>query len=250
MENKTTITNFRDVGGCPTKDGKLESGYFYRSGQLDQISEEEKTFLKENCKIKKIFDFRSAKEVKEMPDESINGIAYQNIDILASATENGASLEAMLNDLSQIKQSMLDTYTEIVTSQSAHQGYQSFMLQLLDKKEPILFHCFAGKDRTGFGAALILKVAGASEKTIMSDYLLTNQLRKKANQKLLNQYKDQYSSEELKSLETALCVDQSYLEHAFALIQKEYGGFDRYLVEVLQLPKDFQECFQEAYVIK
>lgn len=250
MTEETMITNFRDIGGCSVKNGKLKPGYFYRSGQLDKLDIKQESFLKNDCGIKKIFDFRSEKEVREMPDKVIQGIDYQNIDILASATSNGASLDSMLNDLSRIDQSMIDTYTNIVVSKSSHEGYHDFMMQLLEKKEPVIFHCFAGKDRTGFGAALILKIAGASDDTIMTDYLLTNQLRKKANEELLNQYKDQYTEEELQQLEIALCVNKRYLQHAFSLIEKEYGDFEQYLIQALKLPVDYTVRFQNEYVVQ
>lgn len=250
MDQIDGITNFRDIGGCHLEKGKLASGYFYRSGQLDTVTDEQKNFLRQTCHIKKIFDFRSAEEVANTPDQEIEGIQYQHIDILASATENGASLTAMLDDLAQVDQNMMETYTQIVMSDSAHRGYHDFLMQLLAKKEPILFHCFAGKDRTGFAAALILSIAGASNADVMHDYLQTNSLRKEANQQLLAQFQSQYNAEELKQLEVALRVDPRYLTHAYNLIQQKYGSLDRYFREALKLPKDYVENFRHTYVVQ
>ena len=68
---------------------------------------------------------------------------------------------------------MQDTYRGFVR-QNTHR-FQEFFGHLLAAQEPTVFHCTAGKDRTGFAAALVLHALGASEEEVMFDYLLTNE---------------------------------------------------------------------------
>lgn len=243
------ITNLRDIGGYTGDKGILKSGYFFRSGELVNLSQEDKDYLAKECKIKKVFDFRSQQEITSEPDSSISGIEIENIDILASAVEKSASVQDMLLHSQDIEEEMITTYKNIVMCDSAKKGYKTFLEEILSLKEPILFHCFAGKDRTGFAAALILKIAGISDNDIMKDYLKTNAERKVANQELIDKLKPQLSSEQLKALPVALTVESKYLMAAKDEIIKNYKTFDNYLVEGLQLEKDYASEFRNAFIL-
>jgi protein-tyrosine phosphatase len=118
--------------------------------------------------------------------------------------------------------------------------YRSFPLEhasayaiLLDRAAdpggvPLLFHCSAGKDRTGFGAALVLRALGVPMKTAIDDYLLTN---------------DHWQGP---SVMYQLAPDMrlalggahaEYLEASFEAIDDEYGSLDRYLEKALGFGK-------------
>lgn len=246
--NDKGLVNFRDIGGIRVPSGELQPGYFFRSGQIAGISKEQTAFLQDQCRIRDVYDFRSTDEVKQAPDSAISGAKYYHIDILSDKTSNGASLGAMITDGNQVHENMLKTYESIVLSQSAQQGYHDFMTDLLADDAPILFHCFAGKDRTGFAAAVILKVAGADDQQIMDDYLLTNQLRVKANEDLLNRFKNEMNQQQLDNLHTALLVDADYLRHANDVLLEHFGSFDGYLKNGLDLPSDYVARFREKFV--
>lgn len=77
-------------------------------------------------------------------------------------------------------------------------------------QEAILFHCFAGKDRTGIGAALILSALGVEHSYILEDYLKTNEQRKTANEQIIAQYQANGTPlAEIQQLETLLYVKKS-----------------------------------------
>ncbi|WEV44562.1 tyrosine-protein phosphatase [Streptococcaceae bacterium ESL0687] len=244
------ITNFRDIGGYEGQGGRLEEGIFFRSGQLVDLNEEQENFLKDTCKLDRIYDFRSIEEVNEDPDTDLSDIVYNHLDVLADLNQGGAfSLEDMFTELGDIDEAMLRTYEEIVLSQSARSSYREFLLDLIDKKESRIFHCFAGKDRTGWGAYLILKIAGVSEEDILEDYLETNKARKEANDLIINQYRDQITDEEVAALESALTVKEEYLNHAVKTIDENYGSFENYLLEGLELPANYQSTFKDMYLL-
>lgn len=174
------LTNFRDIGDVSVKNGRLKEGYFYRSGQLVDLDQSDSYYLMNTCKISKIYDFRSPKERKEAPDKKLGKVSYESIDLLESTNKkDSVSLQAMLENANNIEAAMLTTYEDLVKSDSASIGYRQFLEDILARNSPCIFHCFAGKVRTGVAAALILKIAGASNQDILADYLQTNQSRKR-----------------------------------------------------------------------
>lgn len=241
------ITNFRDIGGIAVQSGTLQEKVFFRSGELTDLTASDETFLEKDCQLKKVYDLRSAEEIKDKPDMTMPGVTIEHLDILASAASNGASLSGML-DSKDIKGTMLETYTELVTSDSALKGYSTFLTEILQKNQPILFHCFAGKDRTGFAAALLLKIAGASDEQIRTDYLKTNTERKAANQEIINSMKDKLTDDQLNVLQIGLVVDESYLVHAKEVLVSKFGTFENYLSTGLHLPQDYVQQFRKMYV--
>ncbi|WP_429973562.1 tyrosine-protein phosphatase [Enterococcus sp. AZ163] len=246
------LANFRDIGGIPVEAGNFKSGYFYRSGQLTDLSEQDIRSLKKDYKIKKIYDFRSAQEIEEQPDTEIDGIEKENIDILQSvASINMAALNNMQGiDSKNVKNAMIETYSSLITSESAIEGYKQFLEGILDKNTPLVFHCFAGKDRTGIAAAIILKIAGATDEQIMNDYLKTNSSRVSINREILSTFKSTLTKDQLKALNIALLVDKSYLIHAQEVLNKTYGSFEGYLFEGLKVQKDYIDTFREKFVIR
>lgn len=79
-----SVVNFRDIGGFPTQQGTVvKTGHFFRSGELVNVAQADQQKLVEDYQIKRIYDFRSAAETQERPDDSIQGTNYLHIDILA-----------------------------------------------------------------------------------------------------------------------------------------------------------------------
>lgn len=122
------------------------------------------------------------------------------------------------------------------------------MLTLINDPVPTAFHCFAGKDRTGVAAALILKSLGVSDEQIFADYLKTITARKQENQAILDYLRDQLTSSQLQDVAVALTVQKSYLERYFKAIKQNYGDFDNYLIKGLDLPLDFKTKMRQIYL--
>ena len=226
-----SVVNFRDIGGFPTQQGTVvKTGHFFRSGELVNIAQADQQKLVEDYQIKRIYDFRSAAETQERPDDSIQGTNYLHIDILPD--------EAM--DMA---------YKEMVLSNSGRKGYQTFFENFLSyPQEAILFHCFAGKDRTGIGAALILSALGVEHSYILEDYLKTNEQRKTANEQIIAQYQANGTPPaEIQQLETLLYVKKEYLATALQAIEKEFGSVEGYLKEGLGLPLSAKKDMLSLY---
>lgn len=247
-----TLVNFRDLGNIVTLDNKkVVSHQFLRSGEIVNISEKDKETLTKIYGLKKIIDFRGDTEASQSPDDTLVGVIYEHIDILGESANQGASLEELLSPKYDPKKAMMTIYEELVLSENAQKGYSKFLSDFINQpNETTLFHCFAGKDRTGFGAALILHSLNVSRKAIEEDYLKTNESRKPANQAILAEMKEKGASEkQMSNMLIMLNVDKAYLDYAFELIETHYNSVENYFTTVLNLPETFSEDMKKLYTI-
>lgn len=245
--------NFRDLGGKVGYNGrKVKSRKLLRSGQLTNLSDKEKTILLDEYNLKNIVDFRDAKEVVNKPNDNLGDIDYFHINIMKDTKVKVVNMENAQEYLhaEEMRQFMLDVYEEIMLNDTAHKGYSDFVNLLLQENSgSTLFHCFAGKDRTGIGAAIVLHILGISQEEILSDYLLTNEKRKEANMQIINSLKEKGLPEEgQEAFLVALSVEKEYLLSAFDVARKEYGSFDKYIQKALQIGVDEQEELRQIYL--
>ncbi|MFT9173743.1 MAG: tyrosine-protein phosphatase [Liquorilactobacillus satsumensis] len=246
-DKTTSITNLRDIGGYTAAQGRLKTGVFFRSGELCSLTSADATFLEKDLNLKKIYDFRRPAEIETRPDVVLQNVAYENISIISSPGQANPSLKNMVIT-DDIENYMLSVYSELVLSHSAQDGYHKFLNELLHTPQPIIFHCFAGKDRTGFAAALLLKIAGVGTDDIYADYLKTNEARKAENAQILQQFATKLSDTKLKALAVSLNVKAEYLQYAFKLIREKFGNFDNYLKGGLNLEDGYAEKFRQLYL--
>lgn len=251
----SSITNFRDIGGIKNKEGKqVIPKTFFRSGELSQLTKEQSTDLENTYRLAKIVDLRSQQEVSQRPDVDVPKTEYVHIDILKNVQDEGASMDdfAQIGTPENAQNYMKKLYKEITLDPTAQKGYQKFFEEILslEAQEGLLFHCFAGKDRTGIGAALILESLSVPQTAIYADYLLTNQLRQKENQLLIQQAKASgLQALNLKALEVALNVDKSYLDEFYQTVAANYGSIDAYLTTALKLDQDSKKILQQRFLI-
>jgi protein-tyrosine phosphatase len=133
---------------------------------------------------------------------------------------------------------MQDTYRGFVRH-NTHR-FAEFFAYLLESAEPTVFHCTAGKDRTGFAAALLLHAVGASHEEVMRDYLLTNE-----RVKLPDGARFGLAPEAAAVL---WGVRPEFLEAAYEAVRSDYGGLDRYFKEALGLGSRQRERLRELYL--
>lgn len=245
--------NFRDLGGMTGIHGKkVRFGRLLRSGGVTDLTSDDITLLQDSYPLAKIIDFRSSEEVTHSPDVTIPGSEYIHLDIFADVPEIAPTKDYMkrLKSPQMVDEFMLRTYELLVTAPACLEKYTHFLRLLLATSEgAVLFHCQAGKDRTGIGAAIILSIFGVSRDDIFTDYLLTNEMRQEANLKLLDTLKEQgVPSEKLEVLLVALQVKEEYLQHAFSTIETQYGSMDLFIRDALQMTADEIKQFQTMFL--
>ena len=243
--------NFRDLGGYKTSDGKtVKWGKLYRSGVLTNLTEADYHYL-ENRDIATVVDFRSTEERASEPTNWRAG----EVDHLTWNYEMMADWEAefgkVLRTPGFTRQDLVGLmdrgYVGLVQQQTPH--YKAMFERLIESDDALLFHCSAGKDRTGIGAALILTALGVDRDTIEQDYLLTNEVIKNTKHDLMELPED--ATDKQKQMyaffaqlppevrDVLAGVEASWLESAFAEMEREYGSVDGYIQQALDV--DAQE---------
>lgn len=248
-----TLTNFRDIGGYVGADGRIvKRCRLLRSAEPVNLSPSDKIELVQDYKLRTIVDFRSKREALQSPDDVIENVRNNLVDILADTGENDMSHDAFMRKatVDTMQSYMLRLYSTVAADKTACRGYREFIDLLLDLDEgATLFHCFAGKDRTGIAAAIILTILGVSREDIFDDYLETNFARREANEReYAAAYKSGVSEAEVSALKIAMCVQREYLQATFDTAEKIYGSFDNFLANALQLTHNDKRHLQDLYL--
>lgn len=248
-----TLVNFRDIGGYKTNEGrKVKKKRLLRSAEVVSLSSKDHNRLLSDYQLKTIIDLRGQDEIKEKPDDEIKDVEYCNIDVMKELKKRTASKAGMMTLLERRdpEEHMMSIYKEFVLNRGAQESYRQFVKELNTKEEgSTLFHCFAGKDRTGMAAVIILKILGVHQDDIFEDYLLTNVQREQANSVLLKEAeKNGLTLSQLEALEVAMSVRASYLHYALSIIDNEFGNFFGYLEKGLQLNEQDFSTLKELYL--
>jgi protein-tyrosine phosphatase len=224
--------NFRDLGGYKTKEGKtVKMGLLYRSAALNTLTDADVVKIAA-LNIKYDFDFRGPYEVKTAPDKIPAGTMRIS---LPAGSENVGDSNYMKNMGRYMKSdSFLISFYTVLTP--FKDRYMPLFDSLISNKNasPILFHCTAGKDRTGIAAALILYALGVNEETIFNDYEATNYYRRNENAKAIAQMTKYYGMDE-KVASSMMGAKKEYIQSTFTTIKAQYGTIDNYLEKVMGL---------------
>lgn len=175
------INNFRDIGGYSISGSSghyVRRSLLYRSADPYKVTEAGRATL-ESLKIRTVFDLRSKPEVARAVLggienlTSVPGLEYRFTPVFPDQDASPEALAVRYKDYAHGGvEGFTRAYTDILNN--GHQAYREIFLHLRDRPDDaILFHCSAGKDRTGVLAALILKCAGIDDETIAREYELT-----------------------------------------------------------------------------
>lgn len=185
--------NFRELGGIPAADGRrVRRGLLYRSGDLDQLTTGADWENLTGLGLRFVLDLRSKGESIEHPDPVLPGA--EQLRICAMRHGDGSEmdfspeglqriLEEKTRDEQRLGRTMDDYewYTALYNRMPfGNPAYRTLFRLLEEGRTPLLFHCTAGKDRTGFAAILILLALGVDRDTALADYMLTNVYRREA----------------------------------------------------------------------
>lgn len=237
--------NFRDLGGYVTQSGKhVKWGKIYRSAALNNLTDADLEKLQQ-LSIAKVIDFRGPYEIKSAPDKIP---AHAKGINLPAGSENVGDSNYMKNMLKSMKNdSAILTFYNNITPFGDR--YRPMFEQLLgtNKDSSLLFHCTAGKDRTGIAAALILSALGVDQKTILEDYAATNYYRRNENVKAIKGMVMMYKLDE-EVATNMMAARESYLLSTFNVINAQYGSMENYLEKVMGLDKTKRKALQAKFL--
>lgn len=224
--------NFRDLGGIVTKDNAtIKSNYLIRTDELSRLNEKDLNLLAD-LKVKSIVDFRTSNERKSSVDKV--PLTCENefhLDIMAA--NMNSFMDKMQSGEKDYKNMMQQFYTDLVLEENAVKEFKEFFSILQNEENcSIIYHCTAGKDRTGIATALILESLHVDWDIIESDYLLSNQFLEKKYKAYIEQNP---------SLKDIFLVQKEYLEGAFEQIRKSYYSVEDYLTDKLKVDIDLMK---------
>lgn len=231
-------SNFRDLGGYKTIDGRTTRWrHIFRSNHLGQLTAADVEIVRA-LGVRSAFDFRGVEE-RTSGVCVVNEIAVHSLPIEPTVV---AALRAELVAGTLTAAVALELMRESYRNYVRHNTHSFRMLfgHLLEDRAPLVIHCTAGKDRTGFASALILHALGVSEDVIAEDYLLTNRHYKR----------DATAATDLpEDVRNAIGnVEASYLAAAFEAVGKEYGDLETYLRDGLKLGTAERTALKERYL--
>lgn len=235
------IANFRDLGGYANEQGQqVKWGVLYRSGTFAHSSRADLQGLQQ-LQLATLVDFRSGGEKDEEPNQLPQPASFTVIEIPTLDEGNKALVGEVMErvesgnfDGFDPDQFMLEANRQFATEFTPQ--FRQFIHTVLDAGgKPVVWHCSAGKDRTGFASAILLRVLGVPQETVMHDYMESKQhaLDARKNQLLLLRvFKGEEAADKLAIM---MGVEEAWLRAAFEEIDARWGSFDNYVREGLQL---------------
>lgn len=216
--------NVRDLGGYPTRSGGVTRwGAVYRGDRLDELTPGDLARLAE-LGITTVFDLRSAEERERFPDP----MPSVHVSVVSRMVANRPPVDfASLVDHDHGVRFMRDLYVGLLEHAGPEIGEVLSGLAAPDAL-PAMFHCTAGKDRTGVVAALLLEWLGVDRDTVLDDFELSRQYhRVDASSRAFRNMVDRGISPEAAA--GALGAERSTMAHALGVLDDRYGGIRAYL---------------------
>lgn len=239
--------NVRDIGGYATKDARfIKWKKLYRAGKLSGIPTENLDQLK-TLNIKSICDFRTNSEQQKSPDkwyqlETLNRYSLPIGEGRINQPEwivKAKRGDDMNNYLYQANKSYV--------SKNAHQFKAFFDILLDESNYPLIYHCTAGKDRTGFATVLLLSVLEVDHSIILRDYLLTNEYLTEHSQIDLDKAASYFGISKAQ-LQPVFMAKKAFLQGAFDAIKDDFGTMEQFLQEAIGIGPEEKKHLQSLLV--
>jgi protein-tyrosine phosphatase len=236
--NLEGASNFRDLGGYPSGDGRMVRWrQIFRSNHLGHLTEADIVIVRQ-LGVRSAFDFRGREEraaaLCAMAEITVHSLPIEPTVVAALRARLAAGC-LTAEDALEIMRESYRNYVRLSTD-----SFRSLFAHLLEDRAPLVIHCTAGKDRTGFACALILHALGVPDDVIAGDYLLTNRFYRRdpaASTDLPHDVRDAIGS-----------VDASFLAAGFEAVQADYGGLEGYLRDGLGIGAQERAALQARYL--
>ncbi len=221
-------SNFRDLGGYAAADGRVvRRGAVFRSAHLGNLTDDDRAALG-RIGVRTVVDLRGVNEAAETPHR-IDGtgarIVGAHIEPGVRERIRGAVADGSANP-HLMMQFLTDHYRDY--PRRCAPGFRTLFATLSDgTHRPLVFHCTAGKDRTGFASALLLTLLGVPWDAVMEDYLRTNEL--------WTGHIGRYPELDIDTRAAIVEARTPYLEAAFEVVRADFGGPEQFAERALGL---------------
>ena len=233
-------SNFPDLGGYVGRDGRaVRWRRLFRSDHLAGLSAADQSKLAA-LGVAHALDFRGVDESAATP-YSLPGVQQRTLSIEPTVVQQLQSLEAQGQALTEAVTVglMKDLYRALVIDHA--QRFAELFDHLLSTDAPLVFHCTAGKDRTGLAAAFILLALGVPQDVVRQDFLLSNALYRRPAGTV-------HSPLPAEALAVLWRVREEFLDAALQAIDAEAGGLQTYLTQRLGLTPAARNALAARYL--
>jgi len=244
----TGSPNFRDAGGYNADGGVLDWGRIFRSGHLAYLTPDDEARLAD-LELDMVIDLRRPDERDLEPSKLPEGVTVVGAEITPGSQSSVIYADAKrLGGAQAMFDFMRDINREFVVSQSHHFA-DVFAAFLENGAQRVLFHCSAGKDRTGFAIAMLQLALGVALEDIEADYLLSRRYYRAEDQ--LARVRDKYPVDHLsdEELRPMMYAELPYLHEALAAIDETWASRRDYLKEGLGLGDSERRELRRRFVI-
>ena len=233
-------SNFRDLGGYQGEGGRhVRWRKLFRSDHLAALTPDDLAAFGA-LGVTRAFDLRGAAE-RAAVSYDLPGVTQYPLPIEPTVVQR---LKDLLEAGEQVTpeisvELMRHTYRAFVHDNA--ERFATLFQHLLSSDEPLVFHCTAGKDRTGFAAALLLEALGVPRDVMMQDYLLTNELYRMP---VLDE-----SRTPREVLEVLWRVQASFMDAALHAVDQDFGGMPSYLAQQLNVGQAERRRLESLYLV-
>ncbi|HWN90996.1 MAG TPA: tyrosine-protein phosphatase [Verrucomicrobiae bacterium] len=225
--------NIRDLGGLPTRDGLTRRGVMIRSDNVASLTPEGRQAMIDYG-VTTVIDLRSESEVKGSPGPPFS--EFQSVSPLSAQGRGALPIHRhlpLIDDATAPVLNQASTMPEryVLMLERRQRGMGAIFDAIATADGPVLFHCFAGKDRTGLVAAMMLSIAGVEPEAIGADFAETDL-------QLASRYEEwlaKASPERVQSMRDELRCPPEWRLSVLDYIDQKWGGVEGYL-EAAGLP--------------
>jgi protein-tyrosine phosphatase len=246
------VRNFRDIGGHRTVDGRrVRTGEIFRAAHFAEATDADLKVL-EALGIRVVIDFRGPAEIEaEGADRLWDGARLVSIpmhdpargnDIRTLLYSSPPEVVAEVYGEGRSAEAMAKGSVFFVTDAERVEQFGTMFRTIIDAEGPAVFHCAAGKDRTGWGASLMLLALGVPEQTVIDHYLESN-LHRRDRSDRLKQFED--AGFDIEILQPFFDVRVEYKRAALDAVEQHWGGIDGYLRDGLRITDAELDRFRE-----
>jgi protein-tyrosine phosphatase len=234
--------NFRDVA----EETGVRPGRFFRSSELSRLDDVGRELFN-RLGITDVADLRSPREVErhgpgQVPDGvAVHLLPFPDVSAVDGEAPHEATFQKMMSEKPDDEdvavaagRFMTEEYLRFPTLGGAQRAVRQ-VISLLANGRPVIAHCFAGKDRTGFTVATVLEAIGVDRDAILSDFLRSNAAVPQLRQQILESVRDRSETQEevtfaeARLTDEVLGVREDYLDATQRSIEENYGGLQGYL---------------------
>ena len=232
------IHNLRDYGGYVVPgEGRVKTGVLFRSGQHMEASEADLELI-HSLDIRTIIDLRGVSEregfpCRRHPQFAAEVIAHPGETSNSPPHEGGGGAIVMTPHKARVR--MMAVYTRMPVNPAMISMFSRYFAALDERDGGSLVHCFAGKDRTGIAASLLLHVLGVHHDDVVAEFLRTNDAPTRAilERQSLPRMQAHYGNIEPEALHNLMGVLPEYIDTYFAEVTRDHGSVDAYLADKL-----------------